>query len=161
MIVWAVLMWRRESLLSHWCSLGLDLRSAWRVVCAGAAIAVLTVTAIFIMPVLMGESWLEVELYAFVLLLTAALAVLSAFRRAAVTRRLIIALAGLIAAAQIPAVWSWFHYGRLTDTPSFSPFTTHWVFSLPHILLGTVALWLAFSEFTFTRAKGTSDHLSA
>lgn len=65
---------------------------------------------------------------------------------AAASRSLVAAQALLIAAAQYPAIWAWFHYPRLGDTPDPTPFVTHWAYAFPHVVLGALALWLAGVE---------------
>jgi len=72
-------------------------------------------------------------------------------------------LATLIAAAQVPAIQSWFIFGWLTDSPGPTPFVTHWLYSLPHVLLAGLAVWLVVHEImTLGRAiqeRAISWHL--
>jgi hypothetical protein len=71
---------------------------------------------------------------------------------------LVAALALLVAAAQIPAIHSWFIFGRLTDYPAPTPFVTHWAYSVPHMLVGLLAVWVAARETGMLRRspEGTS-----
>jgi hypothetical protein len=124
------------------------------VILVDAASVLLFIPATLILNVVIGERWSVIAAAALLMLVLAATVLVG--RRHLPVRAvavLVAILALLVAAAQVPAIWSWFHYGRLSDTPDPTPFSAHWVYAFPHMLLVALALWTVGRELIVLRSS--------